>query len=480
MSEEEKDYYDSNEFLTLLRKYEETLAAGKTPYFDSDDIADLIEYYWSIGEDKKAIEAMELGLKMHPGEIGPLAFKARLALYEDKDADKAQKIAEQITDTTDIEYLFLKLEILLGQNKIEDAILLVNKELSNITDIDDYNAFVKDCAEIFNNFGLGQKAIEWMMENTKFHRPDEIKEIIGRTFFNNGEYEKSKKVFNELLDKDPYSGTYWNDLSSAQMLSGEIEEAIHSAEYAIAINPDDTDALRMKAEALFDLENYEESLKFFTRYTDLKPNDESAQVFICTILVSMGRDDEAMDKICQLEELFNDDNDKLTKIYTEKIFILITLKRFDEALSVAEKLEAVANVRYKCNVNLLRGHILLSSGKYEEAKAYFKKALNDEYTTQDLVLQIAASYLDNGKYEDAYQTLKESIDFDDPQCDIGLAQMALCHKEMGNNEEFLKYLKLATERTPRDAYAFLREYFPEGMKVEDYYEYMRKNLNNKK
>ena len=72
--------------------------------------------------------------------------------------------------------------------------------------------------------------------------------------------------------------------------------------------------------------------------------------------------------------------------------------------------------------------------------------------------------------------MRDNFPFDD--MNYGHAYFALYCFELEKDEEFLKSLKMATERNPEEAEMALRHLFPEGMSPENYYEFMI-NLKNK-
>ena len=55
--------------------------------------------------------------------------------------------------------------------------------------------------------------------------------------------------------------------------------------------------------------------------------------------------------------------------------------------------------------------------------------------------------------------------------------MALCCKDLGKGKEFLHYLKLATEKNPKEAKTVLNGLFPYGMDPKDYYQYLLNQTN---
>ena len=65
-----------------------------------------------------------------------------------------------------------------------------------------------------------------------------------------------------------------------------------------------------------------------------------------------------------------------------------------------------------------------------------------------------------------------------PDYKSGNAYMALCCYDLGNTEEFLKYLRLAVEQDPVEAKNVLSCLFPDGIPVSEYVQYMELRMNN--
>ena len=61
-----RGYFDSEEFRELLRKYEKAKQENATPYFAVEEFADLMSYYLSEEEVKKAFEVLEISKRLYP------------------------------------------------------------------------------------------------------------------------------------------------------------------------------------------------------------------------------------------------------------------------------------------------------------------------------------------------------------------------------------------------------------------------------
>jgi len=121
----------------------------------------------------------------------------------------------------------------------------------------------------------------------------------------------------------------------------------------------------------------------------------------------------------------------------------------------------------------LRGHILLSHDRLQEAESAFQQAVQLSTDREQTVVRIIVSIYDNHYVETAYkmfQNFFSNIAGDD--CRVGYAYMALCCYDLQKSDEFLSYLKEACERNPHEARTVLGHLFPADVKAADYYQYM--------
>ena len=88
------------------------------------------------------------------------------------------------------------------------------------------------------------------------------------------------------------------------------------------------------------------------------------------------------------------------------------------------------------------------------------------------MLRVIVSLFENQYVNTSYNLFLSFFNHVDDNWNEGYAYMALCCMVMKKDDEFMEYLKLATEKNPKEAKAVLSSFFPEGMKPQDYYEYM--------
>ena len=470
----DEEYFKSEEFQELLESYEASINAGSNPFMDADDLVDLADYYSWQGYDDKAEQAIEYALELYPASTLPNVFKARKALSVG-DFTQAHFYCDEIENHDDPDYHYLVAEIMIAKGDVEQADRYLRDYGKDVAS-DEYEDFVRDCANLYIDYEQNEKAYEWMMRS-RGDNSDDFKELMARTLFGLGKYKDSERIFNELIDQHPYSKHYWNALASAQFMNEEYSDAITSSEYAIAIDPTDPDAVSSKASGLFRLGNYEEALKYFQKYSELVPDDEFGLLHQGVCLVNMNRSGEALPLLRMALATAPKDSCFLVQIYQELAFCYGAKHQLKQALAMLDKTEQL-----DCDhVDMLvvRGHILLQNAKIAEAEEVFKQAIIKSNSAPNVLLRIIVSLYDNRFLEACYQLLLKFLRMVSqhfPDYKSGNAYMALCCYDLGYVREFLKYLRLAVENDPHEAKGVLACLFPEGTPVSDYVVYMERKL----
>ena len=229
-------YFDNDSrFRACLQRYEEAVQAGSMPFLDVDDVVDLADYYHITGEFDKAEAIADWGVATYPGEALPLVFKARRALQRG-DIPAATVYAEQIADKHDVDYHFIHAELILADGDVLKADMYLRDIYDQIPE-DMHSDFALDSASLFSDYEQADPAWSWLMlvdPNT-----DELvyHEIRGRLLLYQGRTVEAKQQFQQLVDAYPMSENYWVLLACAQDMLGLTDEAVTSAQYALAINP---------------------------------------------------------------------------------------------------------------------------------------------------------------------------------------------------------------------------------------------------
>ena len=471
----DEEYFQSEEFRELLDSYENAIRQGTAPFMDADDLVDLADYYSWQGDDEQAEKTIDYALELYPTATLPNVFKARKALAMG-DIAEAEDYADAIESRDDPDYHYLVAEIMIADGRTDDADGYL-REYGKSVAPDEYEDFVRDCANLYIDYNESEKAYEWMMRS-RGDDSDDFKELMARTLFGLGKYQDSERIFNELIDHHPYSKHYWNALASAQLMNEDYSNAITSSEYAIAIDPSDADAIGQKANGLFRLGNYEEALKYYRKYSELEPDDEFGMLHQGVCLVNMNRNEEALPVLRMALALSPKDSPFLVQVYQELAFCYGALHQVKQAIEMLDKTETM-----ECDhidMLVVRGHILLQNGQVNKAEEAFKTAIMKSDNAPGVLLRIIVSLYDNHYVNACYQMLLkffQMVHEFHPDFHSGNAYMALCCYDLGRVGEFMKYLRLAVENDPHEAQGVLGCLFPEGTPVRDYVSYMEQRIH---
>lgn len=462
-------YFESPEFKSDIEKYEKAVRENDSIYMELDEIINIAEFYYKNGNINKSLKAIEYAHGLYPDATIPYVFRARIALIEENNIMLAKKYADMVTDRLNLDYLYLVAEIMIVENKIEDAVRYLNDCFSQV-DEDDKPDYILDVATIFADYNLFEQAEQWlkMSEDTDL---TDYKELKGRIAFGNGKYDESEHIFEELINEDPFSTRMWNHLATSQFIQNKIKDSIASSEYSIAINPQDEEAILNKANGLLSLGKNEEALEYYQRFTKLCPNEDTGYIFQGNTLLNMNRPDDAVTMYRMAEQKARNSSPNLKEIYLELAFTLSQLGKVDEALSYIDKTLQLPFIDVN-DMEVMRGHILLEHDRIAEAQACFKNAIRLSDFDFHVMLHIAISFLDCRYYKLAYHLFKMIPGFQDYEQTEGYSYMALCCKQLRKEDEFFENLKRACEKNPFEAKAILGHLFPDDIDSKDYYNYL--------
>ena len=474
MTEGDKEYFDNEEFKEILRQYEESVKSGGRIYMDADDLADIAAYYHFYNRDEEAEEAISLAMEYNPEALGPMLYKAKEAL-EAKDFETVESYATKIEALDSLEAIYLQAEVLIQKNNVDKADSILLEYFKNEVPQEEYADYIKDVVELYLEYSQFIKAFEWIARITGTES-EGFKELMARTLFGLGKYKDSEKLFNELLDKNPYSTNYWNALAGVQFMKEDYNAALTSSEYAIAIDPNDADGLMSKANTLYTIGNYDEAFEYFKKYSEKMPNDEFGYLHQALCLINMGKFEESIFQLKKAISVAPVDSVYLPDIYQEMAFAYNKTGNLEQSLwciDMTDKLDCD-----HIHMLVMRGHILLSNKKDEDAQKEFNKALEASNNNPKIQLKIIISYHDNMHLNYAYKLYSKFFKEVDQDWDEGYSYFALCCNDLKKDDEFLYYLKKACECNPGEAKVVLGEFFPEDLKPKDYYDYAIEHLND--
>lgn len=464
-------YFQTDEFKRLLRQYEQSNASGGSSFFESEELTSIAEYYQDGGETDKALDAIDYAIRLYPGAIAPLLFRARFALLRENNPDLALQYAEEIEDQTDLEYYYLIAEIMLYQNRAKEA----NRYLEDCyeeLDEEDLDDFIYDVVVLFLDYGSKKYAETWL-DKMSLENDLDYTELQARIESTYGSLETSEEKYLELVDIDPYSTAYWYDLASVQFMQGKLQDALSSCEFAIAIDPDYAIAVVLKGNCLLALGRSEEALDYYTRYCGMRPRDPNGEALVGAVLVKMQQTETAIGHYQRALELAHDIPAMQVELYMQLALVYSHIGHVDEALTCLDKAAMIPEAN-ATELKVQRGYVCLENHMATQAGKLFYEAANESDNDPHILYEIGVSAYDNGMYTYAYDILKHLLEADNRDHEAeGWAYFAACCEKLHKDDEFMDALEKACEVTPIEVSMVFGTDIPADVAPKDFYNYMK-------
>jgi superkiller protein 3 len=211
----------------------------------------------------------------------------------------------------------------------------------------------------------------------------------------------------DLLAEDNHSA---DDISHLRFEQGNIcladqqfEWAIASYDAALAIKPDDHEALNNKGYALDELGRYENALASYEAALAIKPDKDEALYNKGIVLRNLGRYEEAIASYDAALAIKPDDHEALYN----KGNALDELGRYEDAIACYEAALAIKPDKHEALNN--KGYALDELGRYEEAIASYDAALAIKPDYHEALYNKGIVLRKLGRYEDAIASYEAAL-----------------------------------------------------------------------
>ena len=461
------EYDDSIELDQLLRSYERSKRQGKPCYFDSDDYVDIVEYYMRNEQFQEALDAVEEGLSLHHRDSDLRSLKANVLICLQR-YDEAEKLVEAIdpSDDPDVYYFRGQLACAYGhpldertqwfrtwmETEREECRQMSDDEEAHTRMREAYMHVIMSIVDISAEDNLDDIIIPWVDEYIEQCTPlvgDDIDLDIARACHEVELIDKEIELYNLMLDINPYLPQGYTYLASLQSSMDYNEDAIESAEFALAIDADDTQALLVKALSNYQLTNFAQAAIDFRKFIDTT-GDGVYYAMLASCLMRTGQKNDAYCNLGFAQDYvthhISDGKIKAgARSYIAEIYLMGGF--YDEALKMINL--ALRNNKHVPEFLMQKGIILLSQKKTVRAMHAFFEAVNAADRKFPFLTLAGGELMAKGYTEVAMMLLTTALRFDDdPDFPKIYIYMAQGHYLMRHTDMFLKYLKKACQYTP--------------------------------
>ncbi|GEM_PF-6865303 len=235
--------------------------------------------------------------------------------------------------------------------------------------------------------------------------------IKGIALFEKGEHQVSMSSLGQGLGISPKSGlsSFEHCLKGAALIRmGQYEKAICEFNRAIRIDSSWAEYFRLRGDAYSAQGKYDEALSSYRSCLDLDPDDKTARVSICRILMNEGKHQQAREELEEGLRRQPEDADyvlDLARCLIKSKNYSAALERIDKALSTSG-LDNPQRVEFF----ILRGLAYLGLKENERSIEAFRAALEIDLTRGDAWFYMGSALEQLGRNSEAVQAYKQSVE----------------------------------------------------------------------
>ncbi|HJD76582.1 MAG TPA: tetratricopeptide repeat protein [Bacteroides reticulotermitis] len=370
--DKESSSNEKKELANLIIKYELDQAEGKLAYWDSDQLANIAEYYTMESMFNEAQQAIDYGLELHPKNTNLLIRQGYLYLSKHQ-LQLAREVVDSITESYHEDVKFLEAEILLSEDKPDEAEAVFNS-IENLDDVD----ILIDIATTYLDLGYPEKTQELIDDKLKdFGQDKEFLIFITKFYQMTNQAKKAVEYYNRLIDSDSFNPSYWTGLAKCYFIMEKLNKSIEACNYALASDDKYGEAYLYRGHDYYQLGNMNKALEDYNRAIEYQsPSYEMAYVFLGLIYTNKADWEKAIFCNKKAIEILEESND------TQIILV-----------------EAYANLATAVS----------AQGLYEEAHSYCERAKEIQIDEPFIYLSEARIYFDEKKPQEADNACKTAM-----------------------------------------------------------------------
>ncbi len=412
MNEDARDRdIDEDDFREAIKRFKKMVENETSDYFDVFEIEGIIDHFLEEGEILLAHQAVETGMKIHPGAISIQIRKAQVLMHEGnlEECLDLLTVAEKIETTNPDLYLTKGAALnLLGD--VNGAIKAY--EYALMLPLDEIDETLYNIGISFGQAGETQLAIKYLEKAYQSNPDNEIVLYeLGYYYDRDSQFENSIELYNKYLDIDPFNHSVWYNIGITYNRLGKFDKAIEAYDFALALNDEFLHAHFNKANALANNNQFEEAITCYNEYMLLdKDND---------------------DAYCYLAECYlNSDN------YSD------ALTNYQKAIRLNDK---------NSSAWYGSGLIMWSEGQLVEAKTFFKNAIRLEEDNADFWSMIARVHAELNEVKEAVASFEKAAALEPENIENWLSYSEMYY-DMDNTDKAIKILRTANKTNKSNAY----------------------------
>lgn len=265
-------------------------AGNSEAYFDENDLIEIFDYASDMDDYIVKMEVLLYGARHYPGSEA-LATRRAWLYSSFGEMEAAADINNRVSNGGVLNRLLsLRADGATDTPETRSTLGEIVDATSDFGD-EDIIQLVDYCAE--NNMLDWIEANRERIESKCSYVPTFLYEYADRAE-DLGDLTTAQRLFEELTMMEPFTADFWSRLSNVQIAQGNTEEALASADYALAIDSNYLEALRIKGRAMFRMDSDKKQVaEVFRAALDHPSSNDTDATAYAAIIIEIGRTDEA-------------------------------------------------------------------------------------------------------------------------------------------------------------------------------------------
>ena len=331
----EKGYFDTPEFRELLKRYEDAKAMNMHSYYAIDELVDLLSYYLYVEKHDEAEQILKIAGQIHPAAPENAKMEIKLMLSKGE-PQRALELFAGIQYIDDNETKILHAEILLAlkdfKNAREIALDIIRSATPEQENLYEALEILLDCGFALDALYICEKALKLAPTNRS------LLEVKAECFIEMQRINEAIDLYNNLLDADPYSTFYWEQLGHIYYMVKRYGKALECFEYESTINDEIEYARMMQAYCYYHVGDYARTKEMFGWFKEHYPQSVIPRFYIALSQYHEGDPQSAVDSFKEIIEVAPEGTIEMMLARVNKAMILDSLgegTRAEEAISMA-------------------------------------------------------------------------------------------------------------------------------------------------
>lgn len=229
----------------------ETRDNPQTAFFSEEELIDLFDFANDYDNDFIRCEVLLFGASRYPESDELRVRRGFQYFYQGVDVRLIRQVLAQVDHANTLgRILAVRIADITSTQSVTQGLAEI---------IDSVSEFAEEEVIQLIDLAADASALDWLVARKDAiidrcsYKPTPLYEF-GDVLYEAGRFAEAAEAFDELTRLAPFNIDFWNRLTEAVASDGDYERARESADFALAIDPDDATARILKARVLFALE----------------------------------------------------------------------------------------------------------------------------------------------------------------------------------------------------------------------------------